>query len=150
MNQGSFSKAALGDSRKQHHSPFLISFRSLSYNFSMAFDGCRSCPSPHITDVLLLQSMRLHIVGLLSHSFQVSGSGFLQCLSPLVLDHTLAYASVLECSESQVCINETRYGRESGAEWSGAFNLRSYGQANTSDGIKKGPSNGLVLARSGG
>lgn len=123
MNQGSFPLSCVRRLEEATSLPFLISFRSLSYNFS----GCRSCPSPHIMDMcLLLPSMRLHIVGLLSHSFQGSGSGFLTMSPPLVFDDTLAYASVLECSESQRLHNETRYGRGGGAEWSGAFNLRSY------------------------
>jgi hypothetical protein len=62
--------------------------------------------------------MRFAYCRTFAHSFQGSGSGFLTMSLQLIFNDTLAYASVLECSESQRLHNETRYGHggEGGVE----------------------------------
>src|ERR1700722_153402 len=97
----------------------------------MASDGCRSCLSLHIMGyVLLRRSMRLHIVGTfvcrIAFRVQVRGS----CTMSLhwFSMNTLAYASVLECSESRRLHIGTRHRRRvgrSGAEHS-IYNLTSF------------------------
>lgn len=125
INQGSFPLSCVRRLEEATSHPFLISFRSLSYNFfNGLFHSCRSCPSPHIMDMCLLLTVCAFFAyrRTFAHSFQGSGSGFLTMSLQLIFNDTLAYASVLKCSESQRLHNETRYGHggrgRSGAEHS--------------------------------
>ena len=120
INQGSFSLICIRRLEEATSLPFLISFRSLSYNFQWPFSQLSFMSiTAYYGYVFIAYSLCvLHNVGLLSHSFRGSGSGFLTMSLQLIFNDTLAYASVLECSESQRLHNETRYGHggEGGVE----------------------------------